>query len=122
MAELHAVHFLMIWVGAISAATKVSILKTILAWMPAPPDVPADVVQAMAPGLVHPGTRVMTRRDTQITWLIRFSSAWKELPEPQRQALAAALHLLRLPGVTMPTRQALRRLANVLGGAGPCTP
>ena len=77
MAELHAVHFLMIWVRAISAATKVSILKTILAWMPAPPDVPADVVQAMAPGLVHPGTWVMTRRDTQITWLIRFSSAWK---------------------------------------------
>jgi hypothetical protein len=89
MAELHAVHFLMIWVGAISAATKVSILKTILAWMPAPPDVPADVVQAMAPGLVHPGTWVMTRRDTQITWLIRFSAAWKELPEPQRQALVA---------------------------------
>ena len=89
MAELHAVHFLMIWVGAISAATKVSILNAILAWMPAPPDVPADVVQAMAPGLVHPGTWVMTRRDTQITWLIRFSSAWKELPEPQRQALVA---------------------------------
>ena len=89
MAELHAVHFLMIWVGAISAATKVSILKAILAWMPTPPDVPADVVQAMAPGLVHPGTWVMTRRDTQITWLIRFSSAWKELPEPQRQALVA---------------------------------
>ena len=45
MAELHAVHFLMIWVGAISAATKVSILNAILAWMPAPPDVPADVVR-----------------------------------------------------------------------------
>jgi hypothetical protein len=39
---------------AISAATKVSILNAILAWMPAPPDVPADVVQAMAPGLVPP--------------------------------------------------------------------
>ena len=80
MAELHAVHFLMIWVGAISAATKIGIIKAILAWMPAPPDVPAEVVEAMSPGLVHPGTWVMTRRDTQITWLIRFSAAWKELP------------------------------------------
>ena len=71
MAELHAVHFLTIWVGAISAATKVSIIKAILAWTPVPPDVPAAVVEAMTPGLVHPGTWVMTRRDTRITWLIR---------------------------------------------------
>ena len=81
MAELHAVHFLMIWVGAISAATKLGIINTILAWMPAPPDVPAEVAEAMSPGLVHPGTWAMTRRDTQITWLIRFSAAWKQLPE-----------------------------------------
>jgi 5-methylcytosine-specific restriction protein B len=89
MAELHAVHFLMIWVGAISAATKLGIINTILAWMPAPPDVPAEVAEAMSPGLVHPGTWVMTRRDTQITWLIRFSAAWKRLSEEAQQALAA---------------------------------
>jgi hypothetical protein len=87
MTELHAVHFLMIWTGAISVTTKTNILKAILAWMPAPPDIPDDVVRAMGPGLVNPGTWVMTRRDTQITWLIRFSAAWKELPEPGRQAL-----------------------------------
>ena len=90
MAELHAVHFLMIWTGAISVATKTGIIKAILAWMPAPPDIPDDVAQAMWPGLVNPGTWVMTRRDTQITWLIRFSAAWKELPgHRSRQALAA---------------------------------
>jgi 5-methylcytosine-specific restriction enzyme subunit McrC len=33
----------------------------------------------------------------------------------------AALRLLRLPGVTVPTRQALQRLAALLGEAGPCT-
>jgi hypothetical protein len=65
MAELHAVHFLMIWTGAISVTTKTNILKAILAWMPAPPDIPDDVVRAMGPGLVNPGTWVMTRRDTQ---------------------------------------------------------
>src|SRR5438874_11454366 len=32
MAELHAVHFLIIWIGAISAAKKRSDLETILAW------------------------------------------------------------------------------------------
>ena len=89
MAELHAVHFLMIWVGAISAATKLGIINTILAWMPAPPNVPAEVAKAMSPGLVHPGTWAMTRRDTQITWLIRFSAAWKQLPGHEQQALAA---------------------------------
>jgi len=34
----------------------------------------------------------------------------------------AALRLLRLPGVTLPTRQVLQHLAAVLGEAGPCTP
>jgi hypothetical protein len=43
----------------------------------------------MSPGLVHPGTWAMTRRDTQITWLIRFSAAWKQLPGHEQQALAA---------------------------------
>jgi hypothetical protein len=40
MAELHAVHFLIIWIGAISAAKKRSDLETILAWMPVPCAVP----------------------------------------------------------------------------------
>jgi 5-methylcytosine-specific restriction protein B len=87
MAELHAVHFLVIWVGAVSAAAKVGLLETILAWMPEPPEVPAEIVEAMSPGLVHPGT--LTRRDTELSWLIRFAGAWKELPETQRRALTA---------------------------------
>jgi 5-methylcytosine-specific restriction enzyme B len=33
MAELHAVHFLIIWTGAISVAKK-SIMDAVLAWMP----------------------------------------------------------------------------------------
>jgi hypothetical protein len=53
MAEIHAVHFLMIWTGAISAATKLATINTILAWMPSAPAVPADVAEAMSPGLVH---------------------------------------------------------------------
>jgi hypothetical protein len=89
MAELHAVHFLTVWTGAVSAAAKVSLLETILAWMPEPPAVPADVVEAMSPGLVHPGTGAGTRRDSEITWLIRFSAAWQELPESQGRTLAA---------------------------------
>lgn len=44
--------------------------------------------------------------DTQLTRILR----------------GAAQRLLRLPGVTVPTRQALQRLATLLGEAGPCTP
>ena len=84
MAELHAVHFLIIWTAAISAAKKRSDLEAIVSWMPVPCAVPPDVLDAMSPGIVHPGQWVMTRRDTQLAWLIRFSRAWKDLP-PGRQ-------------------------------------
>lgn len=88
MAEAHAVHFLLLWVGAISATRKIGILEAILSWMPVPPAIPDDVAEAMDPGLVHPGTWAMTRRDTQIIWLIRFAQIWKDLPvERQRQLL-----------------------------------
>jgi 5-methylcytosine-specific restriction enzyme B len=89
MAELHAVHFLIISTSAISAAKKRSDLEAILAWMPVPCTVPDDVLEAMAPGRVHPGQWVMTRRDTQLTWLIRFSRAWKDLPGERQHVLAA---------------------------------
>src|SRR5205823_11906680 len=39
-----------------------------------------------------------------------------------RVLCGAAHRLLRLPGVTLPTRQTLQRLAAVLSEAGPCTP
>jgi len=90
MAELHAVHFLMLWTGAISVLKKISIMEAILGWMPTPPAIPADVVEAMGPGLVNPGIFVMTRRDTQISWLIRFARAWKGLTEENQQALIGA--------------------------------
>jgi 5-methylcytosine-specific restriction protein B len=87
MAELHAVHFLMLWTGAISELKKTSIIEAILGWMPTPPEIPADVAAAMAPGLVNPGTWVLTRRDTQITWLIRFARAWKALSGEEQRVL-----------------------------------
>lgn len=86
MAELHAVHFLIIWNGAISAAKKRSDLEAILSWMPTPAVVPDDIAAVMAPGIVHPGQWVMTRRDAQLTWLIRFARAWKDQPAARQQA------------------------------------
>ena len=50
MAELHAVHFLIIWTGAVSAAKKRAVMETILSWMPVPCAIPDDVREAMAPG------------------------------------------------------------------------
>lgn len=88
MAELHVVHFLVISNGAISAAKKLSDLNAILSWMPTPPAVPDVVGRVMAPGLVHPGQWAMTRRDTQLAWLIRFGRSWKDLsPARQRRAI-----------------------------------
>lgn len=75
MAELHIIHFLVIWNGAISAAKKVRDIETVLSWMPDPPSIPENLTDAMAPGVVHPGQWVLTRRDVQLSWLIRFSLA-----------------------------------------------
>jgi MoxR-like ATPase len=77
MAELHAVYFLIIWSGTVSALKKTSTMEAILAWMPAPPAIPPDVVAAMSPGLLNPGRWALTRRETQLTWLIRFAREWK---------------------------------------------
>lgn len=87
MAELHVVHFIHLWNGAISAAKKKSDVEAILSWMPEPAPVPPGIVATFEPGLVHPGQWVLTRRDTQLTWLIRFSLAWRRLDQVGRAAL-----------------------------------
>ena len=84
MAELHVVHFLLIWNGAISATKKVRDTETVLSWMPDPPSIPETLTEAMSPGLVHPGQWVLTRRDVQLSWLIRFSLAIHAASDPSR--------------------------------------
>lgn len=85
MAELHLVHFLHIWRGAVSAEKKRRDLETILSWMPSPAPLGENIVQCLSPGVAHPGQWVLTRRDTQITWLIGFARAWRRL-EAQEQS------------------------------------
>ncbi|MGP0006183.1 MAG: McrB family protein [Acidimicrobiales bacterium] len=106
MAELHVVHFLIIWAGAISPATKCRDLEAILSWMPTPQSVPDDVASAMGPGLAHPGQWAMTRRDVQLTWLIRFSQAWKALPSGRQDELIADPWALREFAEAIPVRSA----------------
>ena len=84
MAELHVVHFLLIWNGAISASKKVRDIESVLSWMPDPPPIPEDLTDAMAPGLVHPGQWVLTRRDVQLAWLMRFALAVHAAPDVSR--------------------------------------
>jgi 5-methylcytosine-specific restriction protein B len=76
MAELLIEHFLIIWVGAMSATSKLRTINTVLSWMADPPPIPDDVQQVLALGLVHPGQWALTRRDTQLTWLIQFGRLW----------------------------------------------
>jgi MoxR-like ATPase len=87
MAEIHVIHFLIIWTGAISAAKKLRDIEIILSWMPEPVPVPEAVVAVLSPGCVHPGQWVMTRRDVQLAWLIRFAIAWKHLDRNRQDAL-----------------------------------
>ena len=124
MAELHAVHFLMIWTGAISVLKKTSIMEAILGWMPAPPDIPANVVAAMSPGLVNPGMWVMTRRDTQITWLIRFARAWKGLPEAEQRVLTSDPWALKefVVGIDAPSAKSARMAVLHLAHPGTFNP
>lgn len=87
MAELHIVHFLHVWIGAISATKKRADVETILSWMTASPGLPEDVVAALEPGLIHPGQWVLSRRDTQLTWLIHFALAWRRLAETEQSEM-----------------------------------
>lgn len=82
MAELHVLHFLVIKPSAMSAPRKLSTIDSILSWMPEPPQVPADIEAVMGQGLVHPGLWVMTRRDLQLAWYIRFARAFRQDPDP----------------------------------------
>jgi hypothetical protein len=55
--------------------------------LPVPCTIPADVLEALSPGIVHPGQWVMTRRDTQLAWLIRFARAWADLTAERQEQL-----------------------------------
>lgn len=87
MAELLIEHFLIIWVGAMSAASKLRTIDTVLSWMTDPPPVPDDVREVLALGLVHPGQWALTRRDTQLIWLIQFGRLWLDQPPAERARL-----------------------------------
>ncbi|WCO68936.1 AAA family ATPase [Iamia majanohamensis] len=103
MAEVHVVHFLIIWPGAMSGAKKVADVETILSWMPVPPALPADVREAMGSGLVNPGQWVLTRRDLHIAWLIRFSQHWLSLPPTDRQEAIRDPWVLRAMASEVPS-------------------
>lgn len=87
MAELHVIHFLHIAPGAISAVKKRSDVEAILSWMPAPAPLTDEVIATFSPGLIHPGQWVLSRRDTQLTWLIRFSANFLRRGLAERQQL-----------------------------------
>ncbi|MCB0960861.1 MAG: AAA family ATPase [Acidimicrobiales bacterium] len=118
MAEIHLIHFLMIWHGAISAATKRSQVETILSWMPEPVAIPEEVAAALAPGMANPGQYALTRRDVQIAWLIRFSQRVVDAGDAQELvadpwALRSATEAVDSPeGSTDFSRLAVQHLAH----------
>ena len=87
MAELLIEHFLIIYAGAISPASKLRTIDTVLSWMTDPPPIPDDVREVLALGPVHPGQWALTRRDIQLTWLIQFARLWLDQPPTERARL-----------------------------------
>lgn len=89
MAELHVVHFLMVWKGAIGGAKKVSDVQTILSWREATAriELPDSIVEALQVGVAHPGQWAVTYRHLQLGYLIQFAKAalaaerWLEIAE-----------------------------------------
>jgi MoxR-like ATPase len=77
MAELHVVHFLMVWKGAIGGAKKVSDVQTILSWRESTAgiELPDALVEALQVGVAHPGQWAVTYRHLQLGYLIRFAKA-----------------------------------------------
>lgn len=95
MADLHVVHFLMIWKGAIGAAKKVNDIQTILSWREsnAGIELGQTVVDALQVGVAHPGQWALTYRHIQLGYLIRFAQA--ALAEPEWQRVAGDPHALK---------------------------
>lgn len=87
MAELLIEHFLIIYVGAISPASKLRTIETVLSWMTDPPSVPEGVREVLALGPVHPGQWALTRRDVQLAWLIQFGRHWLDQSPGDRARL-----------------------------------
>ncbi len=87
MVELHFPFFWWIWEGAISAPKKLADLNAILSWHPDRPQVPPEIAASLRPGFAHPGQWAMTRRDTQITSLIRVGTALVRLAPDEYLAL-----------------------------------
>lgn len=85
MAEILYIHLLIM--VTVSGAKKREILNEVLGWMPAPPDIPADLDAALDQGLVNPGTFYSTGRDKCIAFVVRFGVAWTALDRARRDAL-----------------------------------
>lgn len=87
MAELLLEHFLIIYTGAISPASKLRTIETVLSWMTDPPPIPDEVRDVLGLGPVHPGQWALTRRDIQLTWLIQFGRLWLDQAPAERSRL-----------------------------------
>src|SRR5437764_5699354 len=90
-AELHIVHFLIWWTegsGSISYATKRSQLDEILSWRPDSPAVPDQVDELLRCGIVRMGQHALSKRYTQLNYLIQLARTWKRLPSADKRTYA----------------------------------
>ncbi|MGI8402888.1 MAG: hypothetical protein ACR2NS_14985 [Gemmatimonadaceae bacterium] len=83
MAELLYVHFLI--TIKIGGDKKRQVIRTVLGWAGEHVDIPRELAEALDYGLVNPGTWYNTRREAQLTFLVRFGLAWKRLSAAEQE-------------------------------------
>lgn len=84
-AELLYLHLLVARSTTIGGAKKVELVRAVLGFVEGGHDIPADLAEALASGLINPGQGYNNYRWRQFGYLIRTVAAVKRLPEPARR-------------------------------------
>jgi 5-methylcytosine-specific restriction enzyme B len=117
--EVLYVHLLVASPDSIKGSTKRKIINEVLAWLPAPTEIPDELDEALDHGLAATGTAFNTFRPFLLHLVIEFARAWKALDPEDQQGLLddpwrfrAFLHSVPLPRGAHSQREALLHLVH----------
>jgi hypothetical protein len=89
-AEMLWVMYLIVHESAMHAATKRLQIEKVWSWSGEPvPDDPHLLDEALAAGVVHPGTAFHTHRWRELVFFVRLMEEWKKLPVGRHEELTA---------------------------------
>lgn len=112
-AELLFVYLLPPVATNIGVERKLSLLRETLSWSPEPVEVPKDLELALPEGFASVGAAYNNQRDRQLSYLIRFLIAFRELSPERQQAAGHDPRLFREVAYALPI-QAAQSMRNAL--------